>query len=378
MRRTIVIMIMSVSAFSFSQEEDDQLNIAETQLLNLVDLQSGLTIGGYGEINYNDFDNGPSELDVQRLVLLFAYKFDDRVSFITEIEYEHVKEVYIEQAWLNYALADKISLRAGLLLVPMGIINEYHESTTFNGVERPTLDNKIVPTTWREIGIGIAGRVPDLSIRYQAYIMNGPISYNGLYKLQATDGLRGGRQNGAQSKGSDGNFATRLDYFGLLGLRLGVSYFTGKTQTTDKSIIGSQLGVNMLGIDARYVKNNFSARAQYINTSLSNTDKYNLAGDKDLGSKMGGYYIEAAYNILPIEATQRLDLFIRYENINQHKEVKGSLNKNLALHRKEWTIGGSYHLSKGSVFKMDYQSKGNAINSINNKGQFNMGIGIFF
>ena len=136
MRRTIVIMIMSVSAFSFSQEEDDQLNIAETQLLNLVDLQSGLTIGGYGEINYNDFDNGPSELDVQRLVLLFAYKFDDRVSFITEIEYEHVKEVYIEQAWLNYALADKISLRAGLLLVPMGIINEYHESTTFNGVER--------------------------------------------------------------------------------------------------------------------------------------------------------------------------------------------------------------------------------------------------
>lgn len=378
MRKTIVIIIMSVATFSFSQEEDEQLNIAQTQLLNLGDLQSGLTIGGYGEINYNDFDNGPTELDVQRLVLLFAYKFDDRVSFITEIEYEHVKEVYIEQAWLNYALADNISLRAGLLLVPMGIINEYHESTTFNGVERPTLDNKIVPTTWREIGIGIAGRVPDLSIRYQAYIMNGPISYNGLYKLQATDGLRDGRQNGAQSQGSDANFATRLDYFGLLGLRLGVSYFTGKTQTTDKSIIGSQVGVNMLGIDARYVKNNFSARAQYINTSLSNTDKYNLAGDKDLGSKMGGYYIEAAYNILPIEATQRLDLFIRYENINQHKEVKGSLNKNLALHRKEWTIGGSYHLSKGSVFKMDYQSKENAINSINNIGQFNMGIGIFF
>jgi len=378
MRKTIIIMIMSVSAFSFSQEENDQLNIAQTQLLNLVDLQSGLAIGGYGEINYNDFDNGPSELDVQRLVLLFAYKFDDRVSFVTEIEYEHVKEVYIEQAWLNYALADNTNLRAGLLLVPMGIINEYHESTTFNGVERPTLDNKIVPTTWREIGIGIAGRVPELSIRYQAYIMNGPISYNGLYKLQANDGLRGGRQKGAQSQGSDANFATRLDYFGLLGLRLGVSYFTGKTQTTDKSIIGSQLGVNMLGIDARYLKNNFSARAQYINTSLSNTDIYNLAGDKDLGSKMGGYYIEAAYNILPIEATQRLDLFIRYENINQHKEVKGSLNKNLALHRKEWTIGGSYHLSKGSVFKMDYQSKGNAINSINNKGQFNMGIGIFF
>ena len=183
MKKTILIMMLVVTAFSFSQQEDEQLNIAQTQLLNLADLQSGLTIGGYGEINYNDFDTGPSEIDVQRLVLLFAYKFDDRVSFITEIEYEHVKEVYIEQAWLNYALADNTNIRAGLLLVPMGIINEYHESTTFNGVERPTLDNKIVPTTWREIGMGIAGRIPEFSMRYQAYIMNGPISYNGSYNF---------------------------------------------------------------------------------------------------------------------------------------------------------------------------------------------------
>ena len=377
MKKTILIMMLVATAFSFSQE-DEQLNIAQTQLLNLADLQSGLTIGGYGEINYNDFDTGPSELDVQRLVLLFAYKFDDRVSFITEIEYEHVKEVYIEQAWLNYALADNTNLRAGLLLVPMGIINEYHESTTFNGVERPTLDNKIVPTTWREIGMGIAGRIPEFSMRYQAYIMNGPISYNGSYKLKGTNGLRGGRQKGAESQGSDANFAARLDYFGLLGLRLGASYYTGKTQTTDTSIIGSQVGVNMLGLDARYVKNNFSARAQYINAVLSDTEKYNLAGDKDLGSKMGGYYLEAAYNVLPIEARQRLDLFVRYENLNQHKEVEGSLKKNLALHRKEWTLGASYHLSRGSVFKIDYQSKGTALEGSKAKGQFNMGIGIFF
>ena len=250
MKKSLVIVMLVLSALSFSQQEDEQLNIAQTQLLNLADLQSGLTIGGYGEITYNDYDSGASEIDVERLILLFAYKFDDRVSFITEIEYEHVKEVYIEQAWLNYALADNTNLRAGLLLVPMGIINEYHESTTFNGVERPTLDNKIVPTTWREIGMGIAGRIPEFSMRYQAYIMNGPISYNGSYKLKGTNGLRGGRQKGAESQGSDANFAARLDYFGLLGLRLGASYYTGKTQTTDTSIIGSQVGVNMLGLDA--------------------------------------------------------------------------------------------------------------------------------
>ncbi len=378
MQKIILFVAIVATSISFSQQQDEQLNIAQSQLLNLADLQSGLTIGGYGEINYNDFDSGPSELDVKRLILLFAYKFDDRVSFITEIEYEHVKEVYIEQAWLNYALADNTNIRAGLLLVPMGIINEYHESTTFNGVERPTLDNKIVPTTWREIGMGIAGRIPELSMKYQAYVMNGPLSYNGSYMLKGSNGLRDGRQKGAESQGSDANFAARLDYFGLLGLRLGASYYTGKTQTSDKSIMGSQIGVNMLGFDARYLKNNFSARAQFINAFLSNTEKYNLAGDKDLGSKMGGYYLEAAYNMLPMGAIQRLDLFVRYENLNQHKEVEGQLKKNLALHRKEWTFGVSYHLSRGSVFKIDYQSKSTALETSKAKGQFNMGIGIFF
>ena len=174
MKKIITTFLTLTFAF-ISAQESQQLNSYQQQFLNLSKLESGLTIGGYGEVTYNDYDSGPSELDVQRLVMLFAYKFDDRVSFITEVEYEHVKEVYIEQAWLNYALNDNTNLRAGLLLVPMGIVNEYHEPTTFNGVERPTLDNKIVPTTWREIGMGISGRFDNLNMRYHAYIMNGPL-----------------------------------------------------------------------------------------------------------------------------------------------------------------------------------------------------------
>ena len=334
-------------------------------------------IGGYGEVTYNDPDEGASELDVQRLVILLAYKFDDRVSFITEIEYEHVKEVYIEQAWLNYALNDNTNLRAGLLLVPMGIVNEYHEPTTYNGVERPTLDNKIVPTTWREIGIGVSGRLNNMNMRYQAYIMNGPKSYDGAYKMKGANGLRGGRQKGAESIGSNPNFASRLDFYGILGLRIGMSYYKGKTQTIDKGMIGSQVGVSMTGLDARYVKKNFSARYQYINANLTDTDQYNRVSGKDLGSQMSGYYLEAAYNLLPIDARQRFDVFVRYEDLDQHKSVTQSLRKNLSYHMQEWTVGVSYHLSKGSVFKMDYQSKGTAAND-NTKGQINMGIGVFF
>jgi len=112
-------------------------------------------------------------------------------------------------------------------------------------------------------------------MRYQAYIMNGPLSYDGVHKLKGTNGLRSGRQKGAESVGSDANLATRLDYYGILGLKVGLSYYTGKTQTIDTSLIGSQVGLNMFGLDARYVKNNFSARYQYINANLSDTKQYN-------------------------------------------------------------------------------------------------------
>ena len=80
-----------------------------------------------------------------RMVLLFGYKFNDKVQFVTEIELEHVEEVYVEQAFLQYSLNDHVNLRGGLMLVPMGIINEYHEPTTFNGVDRPSVDKSIVP-----------------------------------------------------------------------------------------------------------------------------------------------------------------------------------------------------------------------------------------
>ena len=99
-------------------------------------------------------------------------------NFSVRIEMEHVKEIYVEQAFLNYGVSDNFSIKGGLLLVPMGIINEYHEPTTYNGVERPSLNNKLVPTTWREMGIGATGRINSMSLKYQAYIMNGFVSYN--------------------------------------------------------------------------------------------------------------------------------------------------------------------------------------------------------
>ncbi|MGB1611521.1 MAG: hypothetical protein ACPHAR_03890 [Flavobacteriaceae bacterium] len=371
------IILILLATFVCAQ---DQYNSASTQLNNLLSSERGLSIGGYGEITYNNLEgkSDPAEIDVQRLVILFAYKFDDRTSFVTEIEYEHVKEVYVEQAFINYSVADGVNLRGGLMLIPMGIVNEYHEPTTFNGVERPSLDSKIVPTTWREMGIGVSGRINNASIRYQAYVMNGFLSYGDSHKLRGLDGLRKGRQKGAESVGSDVNFAGRIEYYGLPNLKFGLSYYTGNTQTTAPEISNTQIGLSMVGLDYRYINGKLSSRGQFISSSLSDTEAYNLAGNTDVGSAMGGYYVEGAYNLLPLDSLQKLDIFLRYENFNTHQKTAGALIANDAYHRVETTFGLSYHLANGAVFKADYQSKGTAVEGSDAVGQFNLGLGVFF
>ena len=375
--KNLPLFLVFLAASVYAQE---QFNSATTQLNNLLTSDRDLSIGGYGEITYNNKEGSstPAEIDVQRLVILFAYKFDDRTSFVTEIEFEHVKEVYVEQAFINYSVADGVNLRGGLMLIPMGIVNEYHEPTTFNGVERPSLDSKIVPTTWREMGIGVSGRINNASIRYQAYLMNGFLSYGEGHKLRGSDGLRKGRQKGAESVGSDANFAGRIEYYGLPKLKLGVSYYAGNTQTTAPEVSDTQIGLSMFGLDYRYINGRLSSRGQFISASLKDTEAYNLAGSKDLGSAMGGYYIEGAYNLLPLDSRQKLDLFLRYENFNTHQKTAGDLIANDAFHRNETTFGLSYHLASGAVFKADYQSKGTAVEGSDAIDQFNIGLGVFF
>ena len=128
---------------SINVNPQNQINAAQRILSSNLN-QKGLTVGGYAETHYNRATGENAKLDVHRVVMLFGYKFNERTQFITELEFEHVKEIYVEQAFLQYTIADNVNLRAGLMLVPMGIVNEYHEPTTFNGVERPSMDKSIV------------------------------------------------------------------------------------------------------------------------------------------------------------------------------------------------------------------------------------------
>lgn len=355
-----------------------------------------VTLGAYAEIDYNqalnDSVRSNGNLDVHRMVMFMGYKFNDRVHFVTEIEFEHIKEVYVEQAFVNYRINQALNLRGGLMLIPMGIINEYHEPTTFNGVERPNLDGKIIPSTWRELGFGITGTFNKLSLKYQLYGVNGFKSYDGTGLLRGFDGFRKGRQKGAESTMSSPNITGKIDYYGINGLKLGLSGYFGNTQSTaydgvlknDSEVLkiadSTIVGLSMVGFDARYTYKAFQARAQFNYSAISGTKEYNLHTGKDLGSSMLGYYGELGYDILSLikkDAKERFVVFGRYEYYDTHNSVTDEITKNEAYARTDITLGFSYHIANGAVFKSDYQMfKTAATNEYSS--QINFGLGVWF
>ena len=126
----------------------------------------GLAIGGYGEavVNAPLDKSAPAVADLRRTILFLGFNFTDRIRFFSEIEFEHALttdgkrgEVAVEQAILDFLFSRAINLRAGMILMPVGLINLYHEPSTFNGVERPDSDLLIIPSTWKQVGGGLFG-----------------------------------------------------------------------------------------------------------------------------------------------------------------------------------------------------------------------------
>jgi len=389
-------IVLSVSVALMTLVTNAQ-NTAERILAN----NEGLHIGGYAQLDMNmplsdENVHYNGKLDVHRLVTFIGYNFNEKASFISEVEFEHVTEVYVEQAFLNYKLKHNMSVQAGLMLVPMGIQNLYHEPPTFNGVERTNVDKYIVPTTWREMGVAISGNLEEHSLNYQLMIVNG---FNGYSKnddgvlsgvFSGKKGLRSGRQKGAESYMTAPDFAGRVTYYGMPGLNLGASLYKGESETAlynglnldDEAAVASadssKIGIQMIGLDARYTNGAIQGRAQYIVADLENTSAYNTFTDSDLGSVMTGYYLEGGYNLLNNKDTDNeLVIFARHENYNTHAEVAEGMEADLAYNRTENTIGLTYKIASGAAFKADYQLLSNEASDVEKK-QLNLGVAVWF
>lgn len=364
------------SSIIFAQEEEKS--------------NSSLNFGGYGAV-YSSKELGtkePAELDVQRIILTTDYSFSSKTRFFSELEFEHVYEVGVEQAWVEHKINKFVNFKAGLLLIPMGIINEFHENNTFNGVARPLIDKYVVPTTWREIGAGFTGTIINANLSYQLYMVNGFNGYDNTGHLNAKYPFRKGRQKGAESYMSSPNFSARISYFGLPKTKIGLSAYTGNTQTKISSslpqatIDSSKVHMNMLGADAQVNLSALQFKAQYYYVSLENTAAYNyfsgLSTGEYLAKNIWGYYTEIAYNVFSLgNFDSRLDLFARYEAYDTQAKMEKDFIANENYKVTDITYGITWKPTPKIAFKADVQSlKNKAENEW--KHSLNLGIGFSF
>lgn len=401
MKRIFIFSVLLFTASNLISQSNDSLkHVYINTDERLLSTEGNLLIGGYGEVHFNlpvtpnVYD--ASILDVHRVVMFLGYNFSRNTQFVSEIEFEYAKEIWVEQAFIQQRLSKFINFRAGLLLIPMGIINEYHEPTTFNGVERPIIDNKIAPTTWREIGMGLSGDIDPIYTRYQLYVVNGMNGYDTKGLFSGSKTLRDGRQKGSKSYMTSPNFAGRVEYYGIYNLNVGLSGYYGKSQsklyqnlskdsaamieTADSSVVG----ISMVGADLRYAIKGFRFTSQLYYINLSNTEEYNKFTAhngilNDLGSSMIGYYAEIGYNVFQPFAEIKTELmpFIRYEKYNTHHTVDNLITVNKIYDNTIITTGVTLKLIKGAVLKTDFQFSRSAANNKYLK-VFNAGFGVVF
>ncbi len=337
-----------------------------------------LSIGGYGEMYYAKPDNGDDYADVYRFITYFGYKFSDSVILNAEIEFEHGAnaedggEVVMEFMYLDFLMKEEINLRLGHLLVPMGLINLRHEPTLFNTVQRPEVENKLIPSTWHENGALAYGRFSDLGIDYTAGIINA-LNLDSEKTAEANSGwIRGGRQGAAKKASFTPAFVGRVDYTGTTGLLLGASlyYGDGSNLKNDDSEING-LMTTMFDIHVSYETGPFSANALYTQTNLNGAEKIS----PDAVEKASGYYVNAAYDIGGVVGIDyKLPVFAQYENYNPVESTVNGLNEE-EYKTEKITIGFNFFPADQAVIKVDYAMK--EVNNVDDN-IFSLGLGFIF
>lgn len=391
--------IAAFASIASAQQTDSVQNTYKNTADLLLEQNQNLQIGGYGEVHFNkpiqDNTHTLGTADVHRIVLFTGYSFSEKTHFVSEIEFEYAKELWVEQAFLQHSLHKYAQFRAGLLLVPMGIINEYHEPSTFNGVERPIIDNKLSLSTWREIGFGLTGTIVPYSLKYQAYVVNGLNGYDSKAVFTGDKGLREGRQKGSKAYTTSPSVTGKVEYFGFPNLNIGLSGYVGTSQSklyasVNKDSVAqvakadsSTVDIVMWGADVRYKKQGVKIRGQVYYTNVYNTAQYNVFNTKDgnlhdLGKAMLGYYAEIGYNVLTNSTCSReLIPFVRYEFYNMHHKVSHASITNPAFKNTHITAGLTYKIHQNAVIKTDILFAKSAIADVYSK-TINAGIGVMF
>lgn len=318
----------------------------------------GLSIGGYGEALYQNFaGSSTDQFDLLRVVLYFGYKFSESFVFNSEIEYEHATaedgDVAVEFAYVDWLVQEALNFRAGLLLVPMGLVNELHEPTSYLGATRPETERRLLPSTWRENGLGVFGDAGPLS--YRAYVVTG-------FDAEGFDagGLRGGRQKGSEAKAEDLAVVARVDWTDTPGLLAGASAYHG-----DSGQDGAGLGdtsVTLAEAHVDYRASGWRLRALAAMGEVDDVAELNaaqgLAGAASVGEELEGAYVELAYDVLDLldpESGASLQPYVRWETIDTQAEVPGGFASDPANDDEIVSVGLQFQPIPQLVVKLEHQ-----------------------
>jgi hypothetical protein len=343
-------------------------------------VERGLSIGGYGEAFYSKFVSDKTikdrdTSDFLRFVLYAGYKFSDRIILNSEIEFEHGSTsatesagggtVSVEFAYLDFLLREQMNARAGMVLVPMGFINEIHEPVFFHGVGRPEVERQIIPSTWRENGIGFFGQLtPEL--QYRMYAING-FNAKGL----RPGGFRDARQHGNRVLAEDIAFVGRFDYTPtrLPGLLLGASVYTGDSGQ-DQAIDNVELpsaNTTLWEVHGQYRAYGLELRGLFTMAHIGEAQELTLAlreigeirSSDTIASRMLGGYVEVAYDVMPwlLPGTDHyLAPFFRFEYFDTQEKTPPGLGRDASRELRIWTPGLTYKPHPNVALKLDYRN----------------------
>ena len=394
-RRQIEILGQEIEALKTRQA--DKPAVADTEQFGLgaaaskvYRVNQGFSFGGYGEMLYENFagstDNGvrtssKDRFDMLRGVLYAGYKYNDRILLNTEFEFEHGStgsggEASVEFAYLDFMVRPDMGVRTGLLLIPMGLVNEQHEPTTYLTARRSTVENAIIPTTWREMGAGVFGEHGPIS--WRAYVVN---SIRG--DRFTAGGVRGGRQKGATAQIEDLALTGRLDWTPLVGTTVGASFFAGNTGQ-GSVVNGETVDAPLRMVDV-HAETNFrgaTVRGLWTRATLDDVAQLNalqsLTGNRSIGESLGGWYLEAGYDLASLRSFGEMSLtpYVRYEQLDTQRRVPAGFARNPASEQKIFTYGIQFHPISQTVIKADYQNVDNEAGT--GLDQWNIGIGYIF
>lgn len=359
--------VAAVKAENAAQTMQLEATLDYLESPSLAQTEPSVSIGGYGELHYNNLDTG-KEIDYHRFVLYFGHAFTDNLSFYSELELEHALagdgapgEIELEQAFVQWDFSPSHRARAGMMLVPVGFLNETHEPDTFYGVERNAIEKNVVPTTWWEAGASLSGELTP-RLKYDLMLHSG-LALNLDHPLaDKQTSIRSGRQKVSEASAEALAYSGRLQWQPSANLRIGGT-LQYQADLTQGSIASGVTNIDGLLIESHLeaFAGPFSLRALYASWHLDDAiNALNQGSQKQLG-----WYLEPRFRV-----NDRLGFFARYGEFDLQ-----AAQDTFDSQHETVDFGVNYWVHETVVIKADVQRYRFAGET--NRG-FNIGVGYSF